>query len=244
MVAGWKKTMNSNDRSPVQQGRGFGPPGYKGMALPSGGAVSLVNLLSHVADESPGDITLATLRLLACAPSVFGQRQGVLETKSAMNAGTYRQQLRANGQQALQSAKEAEADAKMPPPAPTIIAPTVADLVSTKATPPAPPPTCADDNLAPDKEERLAFGFMASPMPVGMVLATGPSCSWTEPASPQARHMVMVPMSPLMAKAGSVALEPADRLMAILMPQVGTGKMNCDEIAAQLRAVAPVHYEE
>jgi hypothetical protein len=180
---------------------------------------------------------------------------------SSPTAGNYREQLRANGQRALQRAKEGGF---------------VPRLGSTVPPPPAVAPSSSHtaggemiiNDMMVSQEQYIALCCTGAPSPVSLAQAlsptwaassTAPSCFFPEagldmpqspmlaqpvaampmPECPQAAQMVPLP------HLCSMPLTPTgEDLMMIAMPQAASCDMNDEQIAAHLRAAAPMQYED
>jgi len=169
------------------------------------------------------------------APGVPVEVAGSLEASPAAGTGSYRDQLRANGQRALQRSW----DHPTPP---------VGQSYQGAASPVVP---------GANEEQYMAMccGLQQTSWSTP---ATGSSGFWPDaglemPQTPMSSMAVqdcqaaqMVPIQPFLAMPSNMANGPKDGLMAIAMPQMygQCCDMNVEQIAAELRAALPVCYED
>lgn len=214
------------------------------------------------ADIQSGNATVETagsdaLNWLAQLPSPLRQRPPLLcdDIASPMAISdaspatrSYREQLRANGQRALQLQQESLLLQQSGLPPPPSSPPALGALIDNGAAPPPPPPPppfptlnahLGGDDRPTTPPLRHADGqtvaatacLEQSPMahrsvPVLMVPVVSPTCA------SQAPHVV--PVAPFCAPAPSLPAGPLD----------GMRQIDLEQIAAQLRAAEPMCYED
>lgn len=165
---------------------------------------------------------------------------------------SYREQLRANGQRALQLSQESFLMQQSGLPPPPSSPPALGDLIDNGAAPPPPPPPppfptlnahLGGDDRPPTPPLRHADGqtvattacLEQSPMahrsvPVLMVPVVSPTCAG------QAPHVVTV--GPFCTPASSLPTGPLDGTPSPMR------QIDLEQIAAQLRAAEPMCYED
>lgn len=187
----------------------------------------------HFAEEYTGMLAASQLAHL---PSPHRRRCGLLQglnslvepvspAEALLTPGSYRDKLRANGQRALQRSWDCGI-----------------------MTSPNGGTNSADIAVGQDQ---YSFGLPPAPSPplpwTQPAAAVGASAFWAEASNEVPQAAQIVPISPLL----NMPLTPSnmnsapgqtDGLMAIAMPQCSD--MNGEQIAAQLRAAAPMSYED
>lgn len=169
--------------------------------------------------------------------------RGPTKESRLKTTSSYRDSLRAVGQEAIQKTWKKGFGAVQPSSAhtgdntPTTIASTPTNAASLPGTPPAmrgdSPPWTPPQRFC-NEEPRLAIGAISPP--------------WTPPHSfcnEESRFMMGPGTPPLgLCHATTMPDSPSHELMSIAMPQAVSLALDCSEIAERLMAVAPCHYED
>merc|ERR1719353_1471359 len=141
------------------------------------------------------------MRDLAHLPSPLRRRDGKLNGGKA--TGSYRDQLRANGQRALQLSQEGKPSSKVGPPPPPTAPPALAAFIGSDSSQPPPPPS----NEAHGKNVAGENGYMqrvGNPQQHRIsqtqlpVMSMPPPGQWITPSSPTRNHTPCVMTVPTM----------------------------------------------
>lgn len=199
--------------------------------------VILPMLYDHICQFVPSPLRQSPVPLNCEGPSTRPETSPI--------TGSYRDQLRAHGQRALQLSQETKPAG--PPPPPTA-PPTLDTLIRCGANPPPPPLMDAIGNADQEQYSALCFtaataGAQTSWQPAMMM--PGMASSWTIPSTNEAPCvMATAPLLPTPLPTPTMFESPMGALIANAMSQAANGEMDGEEIAAQLRAAVPTCYED
>lgn len=195
-------------------------------------------------DQSNGAAGTLPASELANLPSPHRRRAGVPnapgpeadpigQAEASPTAGSYRDQLRANGQRALQRAWDYGMMPRPPPPATGPLDTATLGVSSTNL------------DVSSGQDQYVAMSCTAAGLQPWAASSASSGGFWPESGMDMSQASQMVAMQSMMMPLtpSSMASSPADGLMAIAMPQYCCD-MNGEQLAAQLRAAAPVCYED